>query len=416
MISVLIMEDREKKIKAIKSLLIDECAIPEQNIDVAKNIYEGRKKLREKMYDLLLLDMVLPTKDDQDPNEEDSPKFIDEIYSNPTLNIPNQIVGETSHEERFEELKEKFEDKLWSLIRYKENTTGWQAKIKAKVYHLQQNVEQIKKSIMNTNHYDLGIICALREEYEAVIDVFGKGSWVKHKAPDFVLPYHTCKVSTSTVGQEYSICAVCVGNAGMVQTSIYATAMYQTFSPNCIFMTGFSAGLKEDKLSYGDIVVAKSVQDYSTGKVVDDPTGTLQLLREMNQLTVQPQLGYAADELVSDQKLMSEINLELREKNLLDNATNIKAVVAPTICGPFVVASEAMVANINELDRKLQALDMEGFGLYSAARAMNKGCLWIKGIADFANSKKGDDYHKRASYASALFLYKLIKETLSLQV
>ena len=109
MISVLIMEDREKKIKAIKSLLIDECAIPEQNIDVAKNIYEGRKKLREKMYDLLLLDMVLPTKDDQDPNEEDSPKFIDEIYSNPTLNIPNQIVGETSHEERFEELKEKFE-------------------------------------------------------------------------------------------------------------------------------------------------------------------------------------------------------------------------------------------------------------------------------------------------------------------
>ena len=69
-----------------------------------------------------------------------------------------------------------------------------------------------------------------------------------------------------------------------------------------------------------------------------------------------------------------------------------------------------------ELDRKLQALDMEGFGLYSAARAMNKGCLWIKGIADFANSKKGDDYHKRASYASALFLYKLIKETLSLQV
>lgn len=46
---------------------------------------------------------------------------------------------------------------------------------------------------------------------------------------------------------------------------------------------------------------------------------------------------------------------------------------------------------------------------------MNKGCLWIKGIADFANSKKGDNYHKRASYASALFLYKLIKETLGSQ-
>lgn len=90
------MEDREKKISAIKSLLIDECAIPEKDIDVARNIFEGRNKLREKLYDLLLLDMVLPTKADQDPNEEDSPKFIDEIYSNPALKIPNQIVGETS--------------------------------------------------------------------------------------------------------------------------------------------------------------------------------------------------------------------------------------------------------------------------------------------------------------------------------
>ena len=158
------MEDREKKISAIKSLLIDECAIPEKDIDVARNIFEGRNKLREKLYDLLLLDMVLPTKADQDPNEEDSPKFIDEIYSNPALKIPNQIVGETSHEDKFDELKEKFEDKLWSLIRYKENATDWQSKIKAKVFHLQKNVEQIKNSIMNTNHYDLGIICALREE------------------------------------------------------------------------------------------------------------------------------------------------------------------------------------------------------------------------------------------------------------
>lgn len=46
------MEDREKKISAIKSLLIDECAIPEKDIDVARNIFEGRNKLREKLYDL----------------------------------------------------------------------------------------------------------------------------------------------------------------------------------------------------------------------------------------------------------------------------------------------------------------------------------------------------------------------------
>ena len=42
MISILIMEDQEEKISAMKSLLVDECNIPEEAIDVAKNIFDGR--------------------------------------------------------------------------------------------------------------------------------------------------------------------------------------------------------------------------------------------------------------------------------------------------------------------------------------------------------------------------------------
>ena len=39
-------------------------------------------------------------------------------------------------------------------------------------------------------------------------------------------------------------------------------------------------------------------------------------------------------------------------------------------------------------------------------------CLWVKGVADYGKSGKGNAYHKLASYASAMFLYKLIKENL----
>ena len=82
MISILIMEDQEEKISAMKSLLVDECNIPEEAIDVAKNIFDGRLLLQEKIYDLLLLDMVLPARADLEPNEDDSPKFIEDIYTN----------------------------------------------------------------------------------------------------------------------------------------------------------------------------------------------------------------------------------------------------------------------------------------------------------------------------------------------
>lgn len=55
---------------------------------------------------------------------------------------------------------------------------------------------------------------------------------------------------------------------------------------------------------------------------------------------------------------------------------------------------------------------MEGFGLYAACQAMGVECLWVKGIADYGKPGKGNAYHKLASYASAMFLYKLIKESL----
>ena len=98
--------------------------------------------------------------------------------------------------------------------------------------------------------------------------------------------------------------------------------------------------------------------------------------------------------------------------NLLEDGENVKAVVAPTVCGPFVVASSEIVDDINEIDRNLMALDMEGFGLYAACQAMGVECLWVKGVADYGKPGKGNAYHKLASYASAMFLYNLISATL----
>lgn len=62
--------------------------------------------------------------------------------------------------------------------------------------------------------------------------------------------------------------------------------------------------------------------------------------------------------------------------------------------------------------RKLQGLDMEGFVLYLTSYLLEKKSLWIKGVSDYANKKKKDNYHAAAAFASARFLYYLIKEWL----
>ena len=190
-----------------------------------------------------------------------------------------------------------------------------------------------------------------------------------------------------------------------------ASAMYEVFKVKGIFMTGFSAGFPHKDLNYGDIIVSRSVQDYAAGRLIlNDATGAYELLREVKQMQADDSLVSCASELAGNVELMSRLNLKMIKSNLLDSVEKINADVYPTVCGPFVVAAEEAMSEIAKSDRKLRALDMEGFGLYTSAHRLKRGCLWIKGVADLGDAEKGDMYHKRGSYASALFLYLLIKE------
>jgi nucleoside phosphorylase len=176
-------------------------------------------------------------------------------------------------------------------------------------------------------------------------------------------------------------------------------------------MTGFCAGFQSDDVTYGDIVIADSIQDYSAGKLLDDEGGNFRLLKDLQQIPANYELISKINTFLSEEDNLAKINTSLRKANLSNSRENIRVLLAPTVCGPFVVTSETLMANLKADSRKLMSLDMEGFGLYLTSHILNKKCLWIKSIADFANSKKGDKYHKMCSYASAAFLYNFIKET-----
>lgn len=90
----------------------------------------------------------------------------------------------------------------------------------------------------------------------------------------------------------------------------------------------------------------------------------------------------------------------------------MSACIAKTVCGPFVAASSSVAKELQEDERKLQALDMEGFALYATAHTLDKKADRIKAVSDFADIKKADGHHKTCCYASAAFLYEFIREML----
>lgn len=83
----------------------------------------------------------------------------------------------------------------------------------------------------------------------------------------------------------------------------------------------------------------------------------------------------------------------------------------PGACGSYVVADKTFMNYLVASHRKLKGLEMEGYGLYLAAHMLGRKALLIKSVSDFADSKKGDDYHKMCSYISAWFLFEFLKYT-----
>lgn len=411
MIKILVIDDTEQKISYIKSVIVDNCSISDKNIDVATSINSGRKLLSENDYDLLLLDLVLPLTDGEEPDRDEGPKFIDEIYTNEQINVPNQIIGLTQFDECYFDLKERFEDKVWSLLKYEQSKNDWRIKLQNKIIHLRRSKESILNSIINKDKYDIAIICALQEEFTQFKIAFNKIEWSKINHPQVPFEFYSGIIHTG-YGNTLKIISGCVGKPGMSAASILSTSMFNLFKVDYLFMTGFCAGFKSEDVSFGDIVIAESIQDYSAGKLKDDETGNFKLLKELQQIPASYELTSKINTFLSEEDNLAKVNTSLRKVNLLNGRDNITALLAPTVCGPFVVTSETLMDKLKADSRKLKSLDMEGFGLYLTSHILNKKCLWIKSIADFANSSKGDEYHKMCSYASAAFLYNFIKETL----
>lgn len=409
-ISILIMDDNLQKISAIKSLLIEECGLSEENIDDVNTINEGRVRLRESFYDLLILDLVMPNLIGEEADHDSAPKFIDEIYEGHGFKLPNQIIGFTAFDEEYDKLKLRFEEKLCSIIKYSQGEINWKERIRSKVNYLLNSKSRLAESILFKNKFDIGIVCALNEEFSELKKSFGN-NWQLLRNVCFPSPVYSIEIVTANANI-LRICASCIGEAGLVSAASFTASLIKTFSLDSIFMTGIAAGFTDRNLNLGDIVISKSISEPIIGKIVGE-NENIDLKKEHHILNSNSKLLGYAQALISADEFISDFNKHLRSVNLLQGDKSLKMVSAPTVSVPFVVGNENLMKMLQaQGDRKLTALDMEGYGMYHSSHFLNVPCLWVKGVSDLGDKQKDDTYHKIASYASAYFIYKLIKETM----
>lgn len=415
MIKILVMDDSEKKIDIVKKVLIEGCGVKESNITVAMSVSSGRNAVRKTYFDIVLLDLVLPLFDNDEPVENGGLSFIKQIRSaGASIKVPTQIIGLTEKDDAYKKEKEEFQSLLFNVIHCKQGDNEWIQQIQQAVNFTARNKEAITNSLFESRSYDIGIICALQKEFRQMIEAFGgEEKWEDVELAEDI-PFLFKSTVITTEENELKIIAVTPGRPGVIPTSVVTTIMYTIFHVKTVFMTGFSAGFPSEKLKLGDILIASSIQDYASGKL-NDHDGTIKLLKEIHQVEAPTSLTLKMQELIDDDETQPNLMSKIKKQNLQQHQRdNYQLLMAATCCGPFVVTSQEAVNGLKELDRKLEGLDMEGYGLYLTSKILSKdyhkGAMWIKGVGDFADPQKADNYHDTCSFGSAALLYRFLKE------
>ena len=406
-LDILIIDDKEQKIDNLRKVI---AAISDEiQIEEAQTIVDAREKMRYVSYDLVILDMVIPELEGDEPSRNGGSDFLMEIYENPDIKQPLQVIGLTEFEEEFNQQKEEFRYRLWYLLFYSQKDYKWKKNLRDKVIQLMGMKRDFVQTLMDRNKYDVGIICALSEEFEQMQKAFEGCVWDDCHLEGLPFTFRTTTVATSRL-HDVKVIAVCAERPGVCATSVLATAMYTVARVDALFMTGITAGVDNGDVHFDDVIIAESVADYATGRLEEDEAGEFNWLHEIHQVNANSSLLSAAASVTRNNSVCRDINTLLVDKNLREGRDNVRFRTAKTVCGPFVIDSKQIVEALKENDRKFQALDMEGFGLYLTAHFLERQALWIKAVSDFADGSKDNSRHKCCSYASAAFLYQLLRE------
>lgn len=412
MIKVLVMDDTPEKLEKIKSVLKERCLLKEDDITTAVSINGGRRLLSENIYDLLILDLVMPVADGEEVCEEgQSETFINEMSRIGRLNKPIYIIALTQYEQKIEELRETYAKKLWKLIHYDLKETDWEDILQEAVDSIIVAKNQLVEAIKKDTTYDVGILCALGEEFEQM-KIAVSSNWIHLTEANAPFELYSTQVRTE-YGHTIRIVGCCCNAAGMQSTSVAASYLYSRFSVPLVIMTGFCAGFKVNGVNYGDLFIAESEYDYGSGKLVKKEDEQ-KLKPEPKQIPCPYSLIGKIRAFISEEDMESKLYNELKRVNLLLEEMSVPKIhVQPGACGSYVVGDEAFMNRLlEESNRKLRGLDMEGYGLYMAGHMLNREFVLIKGIADYADSSKGDKFHKTCSYDSAWFVAQYIKKVL----
>ena len=404
MFKVLIIEDLNEKALSVKNAIQEHYSELDLVIDIVDNIRLAKLSISKELYDLCILDINLPLRKGEESKKDAGNRFLDEIHDMDNIyKIPKSIIGLTSYEDIFQASVESFNGYLSNLIFYENSSNVWFDQIKKlidKILVISSSAEPVSRN---------NVICIVNAldfpELDAVLSL--DWQWEEYNVPADPTQYYRCKVDSKS-GEEWIIYTAASEHMGMPSITALAMKMINNFTPRYIGITGISAGTRGE-VNLGDVIVADPSWDWGSGKyIIKDDKSVFK--PAPYQLALSPELRNKFRAMQRSVDFISRVQEDWKEK-VPEGGFQIH--IGPVASGASVLADQKSIEMVKEQHRKMLGIEMEAFGVFSAAY---NACIpqplpfSIKSVCDYADETKADDFHSYAAYTSAMTLKELVEQ------
>lgn len=259
-------------------------------------------------------------------------------------------------------------------------------------------------------HYDVAILSALHKpELEKILSI-KRESWEELPASaEDPATYYANTFTTAKSKRSIRVIAAAPNQMGMPASAVLATKMILRFRPKLVAMVGIAAGVRGENRGFGDILAPAHTFDYGAGKVTSS-NGKLEFKPDPKPLDIHNRLLSRLQKWSSNRNQLDAIYAEWQARK---PSTVLNLHLGPLGSGAAVVAAYQTIDDIGLHWRKLIGVEMEAYGVHLACREAadpDPMFLCMKGICDFADSSKDDDWQDYAAFTSAQLFHRFLTE------
>lgn len=375
---IMLIEDDESKRRAIVNYL-QKKKVPKDSIIHVRNMTDFAANLCVDI-GLFIIDFNLPSIENVAASNNGR-AILEAIIKAGKSDVLTLAIS--SYPNDFSELRSFYEAHGCILADFN-NKNGWQSTLDHLLIQLNRNI-----------NFDFLIFCALQEEKNPYVGLLG-GTPFSRGGIDCL--------DIQIAERRGSI--ILLPQMGLVNAAITAGLCIDKFKPKIVGMSGICGGF-ERKAEMGQLIICEMAYEYQSGKWTNDG-----FKQEPYQVSTDQQTLTRLRHLANKDGLISKL-----EQGFIGERPQIahKPKIGIFTSGSAVIADKAHLDQIENIHRKVNALDMEVFAIQRAAdlSSHRPPSISAKAVVDLCDHTKNDNLHAYGCYISANFLIMAIKDFFS---